>query len=287
MYAVVFHAHQKLDRVSRRHLRRYLPKGAFFPSSVQIRHFEGKRGPDSAKLKRQVHGEQPWHFVDPFNPDDTELHEAINAHYEGLVEALKAKDEVQAAFQAAWLAHALVDGLTPAHHYPYEEELERLRGGESRHTRAGLTGRLYVKSPTLRESLLMSTKLVGPKGLLTNHAMFEAGVFALISPLSLNNGRPSKTELERVREEGVVAVFRQMALEVAEFHMYDRFIAGGWTPRLARQVRKELATRMAKMITLAWYAAFMEAHEGTAAVKPAVKAAAKAKPKNPKAGVKK
>ncbi len=30
---------------------------------------------------------------------------------------------VRASFEAAWLAHALVDGLTPAHHYPYEEKL--------------------------------------------------------------------------------------------------------------------------------------------------------------------
>ncbi len=264
MYAIVFHAHQKLDRVARRHLRRYIPKGAFFPSSVQILHFEGGRGPDNAKLKRQVQGEQPWHFVDPFNPDDTELHGLLEQHYEGLVTALRAKDEVQASFQAAWLAHALVDGLTPAHHYPYEEELARLRGGEARHTRKGLTGRVYIKSPTLRESVLMSTKLVGPKGLLTNHAMFEAGVWAIIKPLSLNSGRPSKADREHVLETGVVGVFNEMAKEVAELHLYDRFIAGGWTLRLTRQVRKELAPRMVRMITLAWYAAYTEAQAAPA-----------------------
>ncbi|HVX56156.1 MAG TPA: hypothetical protein VHA37_00340 [Candidatus Saccharimonadales bacterium] len=259
MYAIVFHAHQKLDRTARRHLRRYLPKRSFFPTSVQITHFEGGRGPDNAKLKRQINGEQPWHFVDPFNPDDTELHDLITTHYNGLVKALKEKDEVQSAFQAAWLAHALVDGLTPAHHYPYEEELARLRGGETRHTRKGLTGRIYIKSPTMRESLLMSTKLVGPKGLLTNHAMFEAGVWAIIAPLSLNSGRPSQADLEHVRDVGVVEVFKELALEVAQLHLYDRFIAGGWTLRLTRQVRKELAPRMVRMITLAWYAAVMEA----------------------------
>ncbi len=259
MYSVVFHAHQKLDRVSRRHLKRYIPKDGFFPARSQILHFESGRGPDSAKLKRQLNGEQPWHFIDPFNPDDTELHGLIDVHYDGLVKSLRQKDEVQSAFQAAWLAHALVDGLTPAHHYPYEEELERLRGGEARHSRAGLTGRLYVKSPSVRESILMSTKLVGPKGLLTNHTMFEAGAFALIAPLSLNSGRPSKADLEHVKEAGVVEVFKELSREVAELHLYDRFIAGGWTPRLARQVRNELAPRMVRMITLAWYCAFWEA----------------------------
>lgn len=261
MYAIVFHAHQKLDRVARRHLRRYIPKDGFFPSGVQITHFEAGRGPDNAKLKRQIHGEQPWHFIDPFNSSDTELHDLLTDHYEGLVEAIRARDEVQAAFQAAWLAHALVDGLTPAHHYPYEEELARLRGGETRHTRAGLTGRVYIKSPSLRESLLMSTKLVGPGGLLTNHAMFEAGAYALIAPLSLNSGRPAQADLDHVREVGVVEVFKEMALQIAELHLYDRFLAGGWTVRLTRQVRKEMAPRMVRMITLAWYAAYWEAQE--------------------------
>lgn len=263
MHSIVFHAHQKLDRTSRRHLKRYLPKNAYFPSSTQINYFESSRGPDSAALKRQTYGEQPWHFVDPFNPDDTELHSLIQLHYDGLVKAIKDRDDVHAAFQASWLAHALVDGLTPAHHYPYEEELARLRGGESRHSRAGLTGRLYIKSPSIRESILMSTKLVGPKGLLTNHAMFEIGAYGLMAPLSLNNGRPTHADLEHVLDVGVVEVFKEMSLEVAEFHMYDRFIAGGWTPRLARQVRKELAPRMVRLITLAWYAAAIEAQAKT------------------------
>jgi hypothetical protein len=276
MYAIVFHAHQKLDRTARRHLRRYIPKDGFFPSSVQILHFEGNRGPDSAPLKRDSRGEQPWHFIDPFNPDDTELHELIGTHYDGLVKALRDKDEVQAAFQAAWLAHSLVDGLTPAHHYPYEEELARLRGGQARHSRKGLTGRLYIKSPTLRESLLMSTKLVGPGGLLTNHATFEAGVYAIIKPLSLNNGRPSAEDRVKVLEVGVIEMFKEMALEVAELHLYDRYIAGGWTLRLTRQVRKELAPRMVRMITLAWYAAFTEAQTKPAAPKKRAKTKARA-----------
>lgn len=274
MYAIVFHAHQKLDRVARRHLKRYIPKDSFFPSSVQILHFEGGRGPDNAKLKRDIHGEQPWHFIDPFNPDDTELHELIDTHYDGLVEAIRKKDEVQAAFQAAWLAHTLVDGLTPAHHYPYEEELARLRGGEARHSRKGLTGRLYVKSPTVRESLLMSTKLVGPGGLLTNHATFEAGVYAIIRPLSLNSGRPAAADRAHVLEAGVVEVFKELALEIAELHLYDRYIAGGWTVRLTRQVRKELAPRMVRMITLAWYAAATEAQTAAPPKKKTVKAKA-------------
>ncbi len=261
MYAIIFHAHQKLDRVAYRRLHSLLPSDSFFPSIKQILHFEAGQGPDNAKLKRQLHGEQPWHFVNPFDATDTDLHQQIKQHYCGLVKALKQKDEVRSGFEAAWLAHALVDGLTPAHHFPYEKELSRLRGGEERGSRKGLTGRLYVKGDTITKSVLQSVKLVGPKGLLTTHAMFEAGAWAIIAPLRFKKALPSPAELQRIHDDGVVAVFKQLAREVAEFDLYQRFFALGWTQPLSRDVRLELAPRMIRMITLAWYAAAQEAEQ--------------------------
>lgn len=258
MYAIILHAHQKLDRVAYRHLRSVLPAGTFFPSIRQVLHFEGGHGPDATKLKRHHTDAQPWHFIDPYDITDTQLQEQIDRHYQRLVSALKQRDEVRAAFEAAWLAHALVDGLTPAHHYPYEAELARLRG-EERHSRKGLIGRAYVKSSTLRESLMLSLKLVGPKGLLTTHAMFEAGAYAIIEPLQLAKAKPTPAELKQICVEGVDKVFSEYLQQVAELHLYDRFIAGGWTLRLNRDVRQKLAPCMARMITLAWYAASQEA----------------------------
>src|SRR5438309_7477835 len=169
MYSIIFHAHQKIDRVAYRHLRELLAEDDFFPSIKQILKFEAGHGPDSVKFKRHENIEQPWHFVDPLNDKDTKLHEQIERHYNQLVEELRQNDTVRAAFEASWLAHALVDGLTPAHHYPYELELESLRG-EPHATRKGLIGRVYVKSDTVVESLHRSLKLVGPKGLITSHA---------------------------------------------------------------------------------------------------------------------
>jgi hypothetical protein len=266
MYAIFLHAHQKLDRAAYRHLRGALPPDSFFPIIRQILHFEGNHGPDASKLKRQIRADQPWHFVDPFNVSDVDLHGQLQQHYDRLVAALAQRDDIRAAFEAAWLAHALVDGLTPAHHYPYEAELAQLRG-QSRDTRRGLVGRAYVRSNTMRESLLASVKLVGPKGLLTTHAMFEGGAYVLIEPLRLNNARPTLDQLEAVRIEGVVTVFKQLAHEIAEMGLYHRFIAGGWTLGLSRDVRKKLAPRMARMITLAWYCASREAEAKTAPLK--------------------
>lgn len=258
MYAIVFHAHQKLDRVAHRHLKSVLPAGNFFPSIRQILHFEANRGPDNTQIKRQQTFEQPWHFVDPYAKHETDLHRYLRQHYRGLATAIKKRDEVRAGFEAAWLAHALVDGLTPAHHYPYEEELERLRG-EGRHSRKGLTGRLYVKGDSLSKSMKHSYKLVGPKGLLTTHAMFEAGAYAIIAPLRLSSAKPTELDLSMATTDGIIKTFRQTAQEVADFELYKRFYVDGWTSALSRDVRRELAPRMVRMITLAWYCAAIEA----------------------------
>ncbi len=258
MYAVVFHAHQKIDKVAYRQLKRLLPADSFFPGIKQIVYFDGKNGPDSTKLKRHESVEQPWHFINPKDKQDTTLEKQIEYHYTNLVTNLRAKDEVRSGFEAAWLAHALVDGLTPAHHYPYEQELEVLRG-ESRTTRHGLIDRAFVHGETISQSLAKSLKIIGPKGLLTTHAMFEAGAYFVIAPLKLTNARPTKAELDKVVNDGVIATFRDFINQVVSFELYSRFYATGWTVPISQDVRKELAPRMVKMVTLAWYAASQEA----------------------------
>jgi hypothetical protein len=259
MYAIVFHAHQKLDRVAHRHLKSLIAEDVFFPSIKQILKFEAGHGPDSAKLKRHQKDKQPWHFVDPFDENDTDLHVQIEQHYNRLVKELKKRDSVRSAFEASWLAHALVDGLTPAHHYPYEAELKHLRGGESRETRNGLTGRLYVKSDSVVESIHKSLKLIGPKGLLTSHAMFEAGAYTIIAPQRFKNARPTESEIEEVIEKGVVSAFKKTAKDVAKMDIYTSFCESGWIQPVIKGIRDDLAPRMINTITLAWYSAANEA----------------------------
>jgi hypothetical protein len=258
MYAVLLHAHQKIDRTAYRHLKKIVGGDTFFPTAKQITYFEGNRGPDSTRLKKQKEYEQPWHFINPFDLEDSGLHKLIDDHFDALVKALKESDEVRSAFEASWLAHALVDGLTPAHHYPYESELAELRG-DDRHSRKGLIGRIYVKGETASESWRRSIKLIGPKGLLTSHALFEGGAYTIMAPLRLERAVPSSTELSLVCKLGVVEYFQRMAKEVAAYDLYVRFIKEGWTTKLSRDIRRELAPRMVMMVTLAWYAALHEA----------------------------
>ncbi len=262
MYAIFLHAHQKIDKVAYRHLKAVGKESWFFPKFKNILYFEGNRGPDSTRLKKRQKVDQPWHFYDPFDDDDTDIHDLITGHFDGLVEALKQRDEIRSGFEAAWLAHTLVDGLTPAHHFPYEKELELLRG-ESRETRNGLLGRIYVKGIGPRESIRRSLQLIGPGGLLTNHALFEGGAYTIMIPLKLNRAKPSESDLRAIQKHGIVVMFERFAREIAVLDMYSSYLKKGWTPKLARNVRRELAPRMVLMVTLAWYAAQYAAEANT------------------------
>ncbi len=231
---------------------------ADFPSIKNILHFEGRNGPDATKLKKTEIEQQPWHFANPFDDSDTELSEAIQQHYNQLVTALKAQNETRAAFEAAWLAHALVDGLTPAHHYPYEQELEALRG-EDRSSRTSMRSRAWVKGHSPHDSLKRSLKIVGPKGLLTTHTAFEAGAYSIMLPLKLANAMPTRESVASIRKDGLLPYFKHAARDVAMFDLFNRFLQTGWTPALGRLVRHELAPRMVAIVTLAWYSACVDA----------------------------
>jgi len=257
MYAYILRAHQKIDRVAMRHLVRLAGRVPDFPRIREILHFEGVNGPDAVKFKRSNEG-QPWHFINPFDENDTNLRDIIGGHYDKLVESLKTKNHERASFEAAWLAHALVDGLTPPHHYPYEAELEQLRGAD-RHSRLSLRDRALVKGKNKRDTVNRSIKLVGPRGLLTNHANFEAGAYVIVLPFRLHRGMPTAADIAELHELGVIGYFRRQAREIGALGMYDTFMQHGWTAKLARQVRHEMAPRMAKTVTLLWYAAMIDA----------------------------
>jgi hypothetical protein len=249
--------HQKIDRVARRHLDLLLP-GAAFPPIRQILHFEGGNGPDAIKRKSPA-VDEPWHYYQPFDASDTVLPDIIDHHYRELVASLRTGNNVKASFEAAWLAHAIVDGLTPAHHYPYEEKLIELRGGEGIDSRTTIKGKLVLPGDTRRGQLKNNWKMWGPKGLMTTHGAFEWGVATLIAPLKLNNALPRHEDITTVQEHGIVDYFRMIAKEVAVMDLYTKFYRRGWSPRLARKVRGQLAPLIVRTVTLAWYAAQRDA----------------------------
>lgn len=251
-------AHQKIDRVAFAHFKKVVGPAKGFPTVRQILHFEGKNGPDGIKRKSPAKDE-PWHFYDPFGGGDTVLIDHINRHYTELVNELKKNDKEKAAFNAAWLAHALVDGLTPAHHYPYEEKLTELRGGADKNTRNTIKNKLIISGDTMGDSLKKNWAMWGRGGVLSSHVTFEMGVAVMMAPLKFPKGVPTEANLDKLNEIGFIEWFERAAKEIALLDMYDRFLQNGWSVKLVRQVRNELAPVIIKTVCLAWYSAAREA----------------------------
>jgi hypothetical protein len=253
-------AHQKLDRVARRALETVAPESNF-PRIREILHFEGKNGPDGIKSKSPAQDE-PWHYYDPADPKDSRLIQMLERHSKNLTAALKKGAKEKAAFEAAWMAHALVDGLTPAHHFPLEEKLEELRGSGIE-TRTTIKDKIIVrgKGDTQLEMLAKNWEMWGAKGVMTTHGMYEWGVATAIAPLRILAGYPKSKDYRRVMKVGIVEIFKQTAKEIYDLNMYERFIKKGWTRRLARETREFLAPTLVKVVTLAWYEALMHAQE--------------------------
>ncbi len=251
-------AHQKIDSVARRHLTKLTKNESPFPPIRQILYFEGKHGPDAIKRKSPGRDE-PWHFYSPFDDEDSKIFKLISEHYRQLIGELKKGNQERAAFEAAWLAHALVDGMTPAHHYPYEKTLEALRG-EPMSTRTTYKDKLFIPGDTKREVMKKNWKVWGPRGLFTTHHLFEFGIATILKPLSFGEAIPTTAEVERFMEIGLSEWFKRTAREIAVLDMYGVYYRKGWTPKLAYQVRHKLGPALVQTVTLAWYAAMREAN---------------------------
>jgi hypothetical protein len=85
MYSTILGTHQRINRAARSHLTSLHDSKLVFPTIRQILKFEGYDGPDGIKRKSPSQDE-PNHFYDPFDEDDTDFLETIQTHYHNLVE---------------------------------------------------------------------------------------------------------------------------------------------------------------------------------------------------------
>lgn len=250
-------AHQKIDRVARRHLRALAPEFSF-PEIKTILHFEGIRGPDGVKLKSPG-VDEPWHFINPQDVEHATLLTDIDDHLTNLTTALKKKDAVRAGFEAAWLAHAITDGLTPAHHQAAEEETFReVRDMviEKKNVRSRV---VMSGNGSAKEFVRSNWKHWGAGGTMSTHTMFEGGVATSIKGLRFTGAKPSGNDVIRIKREGVRAYFLESLTHVDHLHMYETFQKRGWTNTLARQTNEELMPAIIRTVTLAWYFAAWKA----------------------------
>lgn len=249
--------HQKIDRVARRHLSGQL-KALPFPTIDEILHFEGSRGPDGVKIKSPGRDE-PRHFIDPktVSPDAPLLH-MIKAHSHNLTEALKSGDMTRAAFEAAWLAHAVTDGLTPAHHDPFDEQVKRLREGDME--TSNLRNKLIMAGHGSRRQFIRNNwHYWGAKGIMTTHTMFEAGVATTAKPLAFKEAAANHEDIDELNSRGFIAIYIDMISAIDSLGMYERFKREGWTRTLARQTTRELIPTIIHAVELAWLEAYQRA----------------------------
>jgi hypothetical protein len=251
-------AHQKFDRVARKFVMTLRPE-SLFPDSKLILHFEGNNGPDG--IKRKSPGvDEPWHYWDPTDLEDTVLIKIIDNHYKQLVKSLRIGSTEKAAFEAAWMAHAIVDGLTPAHHYPYEKKLIELRG-EGIETRTSFKDKVVIKGDTMREMLNKNWKMWGAKGLLISHGTFEWGVSSTVRTLRLKKGLPTEGDIKHAKNIGYEVYLREVALEIYHLNMYERFLRRGWSMKLAKEIKTTLGPQIVHAISVLWILAIDESRE--------------------------
>lgn len=251
--------HQKIDRVARRHIERYL-SSLPFPDVDAILHFEGRRGPDAIELKTPLE-DKPNHFVNPatMTPDDP-FFTLVRNHGHNLTQALIRGDETRAAFEAAWLAHAVTDGLTPAHHDPYEDQVKDLFHHDSK--RDTIRGKVMMNGHgSKRQFVKNNWQYWGAKGIMTTHTLFEAGVASAAKPLSFKVAAADESDVTDLHARGFIRLYMEMIQMIYELGMYDRFKRDGWTHTLAQQTTRTLLPTIIHAVELAWLEAYKNAEK--------------------------
>ena len=250
--------HQKIDKIARRMLSKYLDTARTFPSTQKILRFEGSNGPDG--LKRKSPGvDEPMHFINP-DDDDGILIGYIRDHHYNLVQALVNNNHERAAFEAAWMAHAITDGLTPAHHYPYKERVDELMQDKDYKKLFGVKIKGIMRGDNLAEAARNNWLYWGAGGIMTKHIAFEYGVaysitFARQKRLMLKMSRKNFKNIDYEK------TFYRALERVAKLKMYDRFLEDGWTTELAMDTYQVLIPEIIRTVALNWASCINEAEE--------------------------
>lgn len=247
--------HQKLDKIAYKIVQKHLPENVKFPDIKTILLFEGMGGPDG--LKRKSPGvDELMHFIIPDN-DDGKLMKMVEDHQYNLRRALKKGDEVRAAFEAAWMAHAVADGLTPAHHFPLEETQAELMTEKDFFRIFGVPIKGIMHGQNTLETLRHNWLYWGSNGYMSKHIGFEYGVAITLTALPGSKVMPKLSEKD-FKDIDIHDVFYGSLKTVASLDMYDKFRNNGWTTELAFETRDVLLPEIVKAIALSWLSSIPE-----------------------------
>ncbi len=243
--------HQKLDKIAFKIVQKHLPAGTKFPDIKTILLFEGMGGPDG--LKRKSPGkDEPMHFIIP-DHDDGRLITMIKDHQYNLKKALKKEDMVRAAFEAAWMAHAVTDGLTPAHHFPLEETQKELMTEKEFIKIFGIPVKGIMHGRSTAETLRNNWLYWGANGYMSKHVGFEYGVAITLTALPTSKVMPKISD-EEFKNPDLEEAFYESLKAISTLNMYDKFRHNGWTTDLAFETRDVLLPEIIRAIALCWLA---------------------------------
>lgn len=249
--------HQQLNQAARKLLAKHLPHGKYFPSTKEILHFEGTRGPDGLKRKSPDE-DDPSHMFDGENGE--QLVEQILDHHYNLVQALKDRNDVRAAFEAAWLAHKVADALTPAHHFPLSEAKEELMSNKEFVKIFGEPIKGIMHGRTMIETARNNWLYWGAGGYFSKHLAYEYGVAVIAAVLPQRQIVPAMGKAEFQYVDARQTLFDSLA-RIRPDKIYDNFRKDGWTTELALETKNLVLPEIVRAIALIWYSAAEEAYD--------------------------
>lgn len=246
--------HQRIDRAARRNLNLLISSPKSFPSIKSILNFEGKNGPDGLKIKKSKIA-NPWHFINPLDPSDKILLNLTKDHIHNLAISLKNNDNVRSSFEAAWLAHAITDGLTPAHLVPFGDEIKKLFGFSPSDKESYLKKKI-IKGKNRRDTLIKNVNYWG-NGMVMGHFMFEVSVASAILSEKYKPYKINQDDIDFLIKEGFESFFLRSINKIFKLKTYENFLKKGMTRKLAIEVRKVIVPEIINCVTLAWYQAIL------------------------------
>ena len=249
--------HQRIDRVSYRNNESLWKQHNAFPSCDQILRFEGQGGPDG--IKRKSPGiDEPWHFVDPEKKGDWAIYTLIADNIYNMTAALNANDAIRASYEAGWMAHAITDALTPAHHVPLDKYIDGFRGGKHKE-RASVKEKLLMPGSNKRAKIRNNWQYWGRGGLMSTHIGFELGVASTVAPQNFRSATLTKDDLEMLTTDGFEKIFRRNVRTIYDLKMYEDYAKFGWTQHLAHVTNSKMMPIIIRTVALGWYEAIRHA----------------------------
>ena len=195
-----------------------------------------------------------WHYIENHSAN---LKKALQEIQEDDIKAFEDGTEVRAAFEAAWLAHVITDGLTPAHHFPYEQAVSELMSDQEYVKIFGQPIKGIMKGDSLTESAVKNWRYWGHNGYMSKHIAFEYGV-ALIATAEGWDAIKPEISPEDLANLDFKEEFYKSLHKIHSLDMYTRFRESGWTSALGKESKNILLPEIVRAITLGWYACLPE-----------------------------